>query len=295
MTLHQIVTFAAIAKHLNLSRASAECHVSQSSLTQQIRKLENEYKTKLYRKTNKGILLTEKGEAFLKHAKAILADLDKLNDEFRTSNVEEVKTLAVGGSSTVSAFLLQALALFRKNHPRVQLTLKTDTSLALERQILKADLDIAVINNAPRSSELFARPYLRDKLAIFAPGKHPLTKQRLTIEELSKVPLIIMKVQGSKTFIERLIEQSGTGKPNITLRCESPNDVKMAVRKHMGVGVLFYKSVKNDIANGKFKILQLREVDLSVQSYIIHRNDESLSSHAREFIRLLYGGRNVTA
>ena len=291
MTLHQIITFAAIAKHLNLSRASAECHVSQSSLTQQIRKLETEYKTKLYRKTNKGILLTEKGEVFLKHAKAILADLEALNGEFRASNDQEVKTLAVGGSSTVSAFLLQALASFRKNHPQVQLTLKTDTSLALERQILKADLDIAVINNEPRSLELFARPYLRDKLAIFAPVKHPLTRRSLTIEELAKVPLITMKVQGSKTFIERLIEQSGTGKPNITLRCESPNDVKMAVRKHMGVGVLFYKSVSNDIGGGSFKLLQLRGVNLNVQSYIIHRNEESLSNHAREFIRLLYGGQ----
>jgi DNA-binding transcriptional LysR family regulator len=288
MTLHQIVTFAAIAKHLNLSRASSECHVSQSSVTQQIRKLEIEYKTKLYKKTNRGIVLTDRGEAFLRHAKAILSDLDKLNDEFKVTPAEESQTLAVGGSSTVSAFLLQALALFRKNHPQVQLTLRTDTSLALERQILTAELDIAVINNAPRSSELFARPYQRDKLAIFAPVNHPLTKRSVPIGELKRVPLIIMKVQGSKTFIERLIEQSEAGsKPNITLRCESPADVKMAVRKHMGIGVLFYKSVKADIANGRFKLLQLKDVDLNVQSYIIHRNEQSLSIYAREFIGLL--------
>ena len=82
MTLNQIITFAAIAKHLNLSRASAACHVSQSSLTQQIRKLELEYKTKLYKKSNRGIVLTDRGELFLRHVKNILAEVQKLNDEF---------------------------------------------------------------------------------------------------------------------------------------------------------------------------------------------------------------------
>jgi DNA-binding transcriptional LysR family regulator len=292
MTLNQIATFAAIAKHLNLSRASAACHVSQSSITQQIRKLEVEYKTKLYKKSNRGIILTDRGEAFLRHAKAILADLQRLNDEFRVAPAEESKTLAVGGSSTVSAFLLQALASYRKDHPQVQLTLRTDTSLALERLVLSSELDIAVINNAPRSPELFARPYQRDKLAIFAPVNHPITRRGITMRELSEVPLIIMKVQGSKTFIERLIEGNEPGlKPNITLRCESPADVKMAVRKHMGIGVLFFRSVRTDISTGRFKLLKLRGISLNVQSYIIHRNEQSLPTHARDFIGLLYRGR----
>ena len=101
-----------------------------------------------------------------------------------------------------------------------------------------------------------------------------------------------MKVQGSKTLIERLIEEYEPGlKPNITLRCEAPADVKMAVRKNMGIGVLFYKSIKTDISNGKFELVKLTGINLDVQTYIIHRNEQSLPSHAREFIGLLFRGR----
>lgn len=291
MTLNQISTFAAIAKHLNLSRASVALHVTQSSLTQQIRKLETEYQTKLYKKSSRGIVLTDRGEAFLRHVNIILADIQKLNDDFTFAPAEETKTLAVGGSSTVSSFLLQALAAYRKSHPAVQLTLRTDTSLALERLVLSSELDIAVINNAPRSSELLAQPYQQDKLAIFAPVNHPLTRRRLNMHELSRAPLIIMKVQGSKTFIERLIDANEPGlKPNITLRCESPADVKMAVRKNMGIGVLFFRSVRSDISKRKFKLVRLIGINLNVQSYIIHRNEHSLPSHARDFIGLLCRG-----
>ena len=59
MTLNQFSFFATVAKHLSLTKASAALRVSQPSITQQLKQLENYYRAKLYRRTSKGIEITE--------------------------------------------------------------------------------------------------------------------------------------------------------------------------------------------------------------------------------------------
>jgi DNA-binding transcriptional LysR family regulator len=116
MTLNQFLTFAIIAKHRNLSHASVELHASQSSITQKMKHLEREFGIKLYQKGQRGIVLTEDGEAFLIHAKAILKEVQKLTDQFLPpQSSKEPKVLRVGGSFAPSAsFLPRILAELQK-------------------------------------------------------------------------------------------------------------------------------------------------------------------------------------
>jgi DNA-binding transcriptional LysR family regulator len=260
-----------------------------------MRKLEYEYQTKFYRKATRGIILTNDGEVFLRHVRNILIDIQRLKEDFRVVAPRQLKSLDVGSNAADSSFLLKALAAFRKDHADVQLTLRTDTSLALERMILASELHIAVINNVPSHPELLYRPYRRDKLVVFAPSNHPLTKKTTTLHELASTPLIIIKLQGgAKTFVERMFEEAQPRlKANIALRCESPDDVKTAVKRNMGLGVLLLRSVNSDIATGKFRRVRLIGVNLNMPSFIVHRNEEHLPAYARDFIALLSGRQRI--
>jgi DNA-binding transcriptional LysR family regulator len=200
MTLNQLLTFAAIARDLNLSHASAKVNVSQSSITQQMRKLENEFKTKLYRKSHRGIVLTEDGETFLRYVQAILRDVQNLTKRFeRKSSTKHAATLRVGGSFAPSAsFLPRVLAAFQRKHPETRLELKTHDSVTLERMLLASQLDVALLNHRPKSANLVSQAYRREKLVAFAPANHPLAKKRqLTLRELARAPLIIREAKGT--------------------------------------------------------------------------------------------------
>ena len=72
MTLNQFSSFAAVAKHLNLTKASAELRVSQPSLSLQLKQLEDHHGTKLYRRLSKGIEITEAGQVLLRKIMPIL-------------------------------------------------------------------------------------------------------------------------------------------------------------------------------------------------------------------------------
>src|SRR5262249_4697929 len=78
MTLKQFMIFAAVARHLSVTRASQELHISQPSVSQHLKLLEEGYKVKLFQKSNRGIVLTGPGNLFLNKITPILTLVDEL-------------------------------------------------------------------------------------------------------------------------------------------------------------------------------------------------------------------------
>ncbi|MEE8598604.1 MAG: LysR family transcriptional regulator [Dehalococcoidales bacterium] len=86
MTLHQLRIWIAVAKRQSMTKAAAELHIKQPSVTQQVKLLEKEYRLKLYEiNFGRGIELTQVGRVFLNYAKKILLQVDNLERELRSS------------------------------------------------------------------------------------------------------------------------------------------------------------------------------------------------------------------
>ena len=103
MTLNQFSSFAAVAKHLNMTQAAAELRVSQPSITQQLKQLEEHHGIQLYRRVSKGVEITEAGEAFLRKIMPILEQVVKLENDFTPATPKpEVQTLSIGGTFSSS-------------------------------------------------------------------------------------------------------------------------------------------------------------------------------------------------
>src|SRR6266542_150054 len=99
ITLNQFWFFAAVAKHLNMTRASEELRVSQPSISQQLKQLEDHYGSKLYRRLSKGVEITEAGQLFLHNIAPILEQVAKLETGFNPSTPKIMReVLKVGGT-----------------------------------------------------------------------------------------------------------------------------------------------------------------------------------------------------
>jgi len=86
MTLHQFRILVTVARCKNITKAATELHIKQPSVTQQIKRLEKEYKQNIYTAHGgRGIELTQAGRVFLNYAKKILLQVDNLERELRRS------------------------------------------------------------------------------------------------------------------------------------------------------------------------------------------------------------------
>ena len=183
-----------VAAHLNLRKASEQLHISEPSVSRQLKLLEDDLKLTLHAKVGRGIQLTKEGKLFLKDAQALLSQAEKLREKFSRISLEpKVGSLTVGGSYNPSATLLPSvLALFEKRHPVVDLTLRTHGKRAIERMIVNGEIDIAVMNSPPQSPELTTEPLRREKLVAFALPSHPLARRgSLAISDLADTRLVI--------------------------------------------------------------------------------------------------------
>jgi DNA-binding transcriptional LysR family regulator len=292
MTFHQLRIFSTVAKNLNISEAAIDLHISQPSVSEQLKLLEQEYRVKLYKSTGRGIQLTEDGRVFLKNTEPILSLVETLKNKFRNKPMDrKVGSVTVGGSHNPSTSLLPLLlAVFKETHPHVHLTFRTDTSQAIERMVLGSEVEIAVITNCSHHPSMVVQPYQQDNFVAVVSPKHPLAKNRaLTMAELARAPLVIKKGrEGTGRIWEVLRNLEGQGsKLNIVLYCESPEAAKSAVRAGIGVGILHKEIVAPDARRGDVKIIPVKDLKMQVQTFIIYHKERPLSRYAQDFLVLL--------
>jgi DNA-binding transcriptional LysR family regulator len=292
MTFRQLTAFAAVAKHMNITKAAQELRTSQPSLSKHLKGLEDDYKVKLFTRKGKGIQLTEDGSEFLRHIESILAQLQKIEERFlKSSKKKESTTLIVGGTYEVSASILPSLlALFKKRYPNIQVVLRSNTISILEQMMLKGDPEIAVASIAPRSPEFTAESCVPLRLVPFAATGYRIPKEKeLCLADLGTVPLIVRDNRDTRGTTETLLlrlRELGY-RPNVVMRCESPEAIKMAVSKKLGVGILYKDLLKQDIARGLFKQLHIRGLSMEGNTYAIYHKHRPLSSCGEAFLKLL--------
>jgi DNA-binding transcriptional LysR family regulator len=288
----QFTIFAAVARHRNVTRASEELHISQPGVSQQLKLLERNFGVKLFKRSGRGVDLTDAGRLFLDKITPIMSQVQDLNKTFGPRNLApKIQSLVVGGTYSTSTSLLPSLlALFKKRHPRVDLGLRTGDRRTVERLLLSSEIELAVMAGNPRSDLLIAEPYGRYRLVAIVTKNHPLAKKKkVSTRDLAGVPLVIRGGSSQKSTSENLL----TGAPmrgltlNIAMRCESPEAIKIAVKEGIGVGILYEDAVKAEIKKGEYKILKLSDLRLEGESWIVYRRDKTLSTVAVDFLRLL--------
>ncbi len=290
MTLHQLAIFRAAAKYLNLTKAADELHIGQSSVSKQLKLLEKEFALELYRRTGQGIELTEEGRLFLKEAESTLLQVENLRNQFshRLNGSKSVR-LMVGASYGPSVLLLPSvLAAYKKDHPEVQLVLRTARSQAIERMVIQQEVELGVITNSSNLSFLTYIDCRGENLVAFVPVKHPLAKRKnMTLTELARNPLILRRQNlARETRAEQLLRQTlGPNiKPNIAMYCDSPEAMKAAVKRGMGVGISYRDYVEGERS---LRIIKIRELENQINRHIIYHKEKLLSPHARNLLTLL--------
>jgi len=295
MTLHQLRIFDVVSRHLNITKASVELHISEPSVFQQIKSLEEFCGLKLYRKVGRGVELTPEGEKLRVDAQEILQRVETLQKKFAALRKPSgTVPLRVGGSHAPSKSVLPlCLATFKRDHPLVQVTLQTQSSRSIESLVLNSQLEIAIITHSSDSPELCYVPFRQERLVLFVSAHHSLgTKKALSLAQIAMEPLIahrgIRRGTGENTMsILKQIEEQGR-RPNILMECNSSEAVKAAVMRGAGIGILMDAHLDDEIRRREVKILKIRDIkDLKINSFCIYQKGKPLSDNAQDFLDLL--------
>lgn len=295
MTFHQLKIFEAVSRHLSIAQASKELRISEPSVFQQTKALEESCGVKLYRKVGRHIELTAAGQTFQTQARSILLKIEKLRQRYEVNTaLARIGSLSVGGSHVPSAHILPLfIARFKRRHPLVRITLQTDCSRMVERLVLNAEVEIAIVTHPSGSFHFHQLPFRREPVVVFVSANHRLAKKRhWTLKDIGKEPLLVQRGPWGEmgTFTTEILkairEQGHT--PNVVMASNSADAVKATVMRSAGVGVLMRTHLAREIRRGELKVVNIPELrDPKVHSIIIYLKDRPLSPIAKTFLDLL--------
>jgi LysR family transcriptional regulator of beta-lactamase len=125
--LNALRAFEAAARHLSFTRAADELCVTQTAISHQVKGLEDRLGVALFRRSNRGLKLTDEGLALAPTLFEAFGAIDRLFEQFETGGVREVLTVSAVGTFVVGA-LLERLPAFRAGHPLIDLRILTNNN-----------------------------------------------------------------------------------------------------------------------------------------------------------------------
>lgn len=206
MTLTQLKYFQIICKHHNITRASAELHVSQPSLSNAIKELEEEFGVTLFHRRSRGLELTPEGRYFLEEATSLLTRAEELTahmKEMGSANHSITLGLPAMSGSLVFADLLQALY---ASSPSTHVQVIESGSLANRQKVLEHTLDAAIITRNKPLPAAYGHVVLRHvDICLYVSASHPLAaKKTVFLHELDGIPFALLP---EDTFLNDCIHQ----------------------------------------------------------------------------------------
>ncbi len=207
MTPDQLITFATVAEHGNISRAAVALHLSQPAVSGQLRQLQDEFGEPLYQRDGRGVRLTAAGEQLVVYATRIRETFAQAHAYRNALRGLESGTLRIGASTTPASYLLPYLiAEFHRQYPEV--TIHTVGGNTTEVVAALGSLDIAMIegpvgSDLPPGTEV--TPWREDEIVAIAPSRHPLAMAAsdATLDALCASPLVLREERVGRASVGR--------------------------------------------------------------------------------------------
>ena len=240
MEIHQLEYVVAVAKHKNFTQAANAINSSQSSLSQQINKLEKELGIKIFERTTRSVKVTPAGVEFLNHALRILSEVNQAQrtvQEYLSTNRGHIKIGLIPVSSHYGLTL--QIAEFHKNYPRIKLDFVEYECEKMQKMLLEGEIDIGFFSETEPDPRIRMIRLLNDKLILATNNLHPLaTRGSVYLTDLAKEKFIIPNPE-SGLYVNFVQACHNAGfEPNIPYQCTQVDTILDFVCNGLGVTLL---------------------------------------------------------
>lgn len=195
-TLQQLRYLVAVADTLSFSRAASACHVTQPTLSLQLKELEGRLNTQLVERTRARVLLTSAGRDIAQRARRVLADVDDIREVARYDELNPLQgTLQMGVVQTVGAYVLSvAMPSLRATYPDLRIFVREDRLENLPSKLSEGAHDLLLLPERIDHPDFTCAPLVREPLQLVMPSDHRLAKLKaVQPEDIAGETILVME------------------------------------------------------------------------------------------------------
>ena len=255
MTIRHLRIFIAVAENKKMSLAAKKLYISQPTVSQAIRELEEHYGVKLFERLSKKLYITEAGKYLLFQAKNLVSQYDNLEKSMKENYKRE--TLRIGASLTVGAILLSNVLNDLENYnPNLDTFAYVNNTSVIEKKLLESNLDVAIVEGKIKSHDLISIPMIDDYLVLVCGIDHPLsTKKEIHLSDLENQKFVVReKGSGTRELLDEFLKLHNL-KVKIVWESSSPDTIRHAVINNGCLALMPMRVMEKDIVDNKMNVI----------------------------------------
>jgi DNA-binding transcriptional LysR family regulator len=281
--------FVYIAEENSLTRAAVRAHMSLPAASVRIKNLEDMIGTRLINRDTVGITLRPPGQALLRHARLVLAQLENLRSDMQEYAQGIKGHVRIFANTTATAeFLPAVLRSFLVSHPDVNIDLREHLSNDVVRAVSEGGADIGIAAGSVRSEGLQVIPYREDRLVVATAPGHPLAS-RDNVDFADTLQYEYIGLYEGSVIHSFVHQAAGPQTKSLKTRIQVSNfdSVCRMIEANVGIGILPESAAQRHARSLDLKILRLNDEWAMRRLIICVRNLDALPGFARELVELL--------
>lgn len=261
MDLQQLRVFRAVVESGGFTRASEQLGLSQSTVSQHIKQLEDELGSSLFLRSGKKIYISEAGKLLVTYADRIFKELKNAEMSVRELSAMKRGTIKLGvGATTLAYQLPKVLGEYKRRYPQIELIVTTGTTESLLNQVVTQTADLAIvmqIENPPQ--HIFITPLDSEELVVILNAEHSLARQHsLDPTDLEDLPFILYeKDTAMQTLLESYFAKMKIS-PKISMKLENIEAIKSLVIAGLGASIVPLCSVSSTSQTSMLRVMRVK-------------------------------------
>jgi DNA-binding transcriptional LysR family regulator len=288
LTLRQLHLFTALARLKSITAVARHFHVTQPTVSMQMKELSESVGLPLYEVIGKAIFLTPAGIELEATARAMLNELEGFQQRIDDIKGFRRGKLTVAVVSTAEYFVPGLLGDFCARYPEVEIALEVLNRNGVIQRLEHNLDDLYIMSKPPANLDVEAKAFMTNSLQVVAPMGHPLAqRKRIKHTELARYPFILReRGSGTRLACDSHFEQLGF-EPVVRLELGSNEAIKQAVQAGMGLAVLSEHALNAGSATQSLTTLNVQSFPIHANWYTVRPNGKRPSPVAADFWRYL--------
>ncbi|WP_127548590.1 LysR family transcriptional regulator [Paenibacillus amylolyticus] len=288
MEIRQLKTFWTLASTCSFSQTAELLSYVPSTITMQIKSLEEELGVKLLDRLGKKVVLTDAGQQFLPYATKILNDVEEAKC-ISSQHGELAGTVVIGADEVLCAYLLPALfKRFRADYPGVRLLFRPLSGQELKSSLREGHADVVFVLDEPINSKDLHSEFLKDETfqMVVSPDHMLASRSELVIDDFHKQHFLLTEKNCSyRTYFDQSITKKGADALT-ELEFHSVEAIKQCVGAGLGIALLPEMALKKELSDGEVVALPWDLSDISFSAQMLWHREKWISPSMAAFMEV---------
>lgn len=288
VSLRQLRTFEAVARLKSFSRAAEELHVTQPTVSKQIRLLHEEVGLPLLEQIGKKVFLTEAGERLYTTCADWLETWGRFEQTIADLKGIKQGRLRIAAVTTTKYFMPRLLGPFCAQYPGIDIALEVVNRDRLLERLARNQDDLYVMGVPPDELGIEREPFMENPLVVLASASHPMARrQHIPFADLANEPFIVReRGSGTRLTVERVFQERNVPL-KIKMELGSNEAIKQAVAGGLGLAILSQSTLSLDPSQKEVTVLNVEGFPIKRFWYVVRPRDKQLSVVASAFLDFL--------